>query len=118
MTELRPGSVVWVQIDPTVGREQQGAGPAVVVASGAYLRVVPGLVIVMPATTRDRGWPHHVRLTGPNMRLPKPTWAMTEQPCTISLQRISGTAGHVNEGCLRQLSGWLDDFLHRPRPLG
>lgn len=117
MTELRPGSVVWVQLDPTVGREQQGTRPAVVMASRAYLRAVPDLVIVVPATTRDRGWPHHVRLVGANLRLPKPTWAMTEQPRAISLQRITRAAGRVDDGCLQQLSGWLDDFLYRSRSI-
>ncbi|KPN48319.1 type II toxin-antitoxin system PemK/MazF family toxin [Mycobacterium intracellulare] len=115
MTELRPGSVVWVQLDPTVGREQRGTRPAVAMASRAYIRAVPDLMIVVPATTRDRRWPHHVRLAGTNLRLPKPTWAMTEQPRAISLQRVTGAAGHVDSECLRQLSRWLDDFLYRPR---
>jgi mRNA interferase MazF len=87
VTDLSPGNVVWVQFDPTVGREQRGMRSAVVVASRGYLAAVPELVIVVPATTRDRDWAHHVRLTGPRLRLPKPTWAMTEQPRTISHTR-------------------------------
>jgi mRNA interferase MazF len=115
MTDLRPGSVVWVQLDPTIGREQKGSRPAVVVASRGYIRVVPDLVIIVPATTRDRGWPHHVRLAGRQLSLPKPSWAMTEQPRAISRQRVSGDAGAVDGECLQQLSRWLDDFLYRPR---
>ncbi len=115
MTDLSPGSIIWVQLDPTVGREQQGTRPAVVIASRDYLRAVPDLAIVIPATTRDRGWPHHVRLTGTQLKLPKPSWAMTEQPRTISRQRITGAAGNVDATCLQHLSRWLDDFLHRPQ---
>ncbi len=113
MTDLSPGSVVWVQLDPTVGREQQGTRPAVVIASRGYLRAVPDLAIIVPATTRDRGWPHHIRLTGTGLKLVKPSWAMTEQLRTISRQRITGAAGNVDDACLQQLSRWLDDFLHR-----
>jgi mRNA interferase MazF len=110
--DLSPGNVVWVQFDPTVGREQHGTRPAVVVASRGYLAAVPELVIVVPATTRDRAWAHHVRLTGPRLRLPRPTWAMTEQPRTISHTRITGRAGSVESGSMRQIWRWLDDFLH------
>jgi mRNA interferase MazF len=113
VTDLSPGNVVWVQFDPTVGK-QRGTRPAVVVASRGYLEAVPELVIVVPATTRDRDWAHHVRLTGARLRLPKPTWAMTEQPRTISQTRITGRGGSVEPECLRQIGRWLDDFLHHP----
>lgn len=112
MTDLSPGNVVWVQFDPTVGREQRGTRPAVVVASRGYLAAVPDLVIAIPATTRDRGWAHHVQLTGPRLRLPRPTWAMTEQPRTISRTRITAQAGSIEPACMRQIRSWLDDFLH------
>ncbi|OHV04561.1 type II toxin-antitoxin system PemK/MazF family toxin [Mycobacterium talmoniae] len=112
MTDLSPGKVVWVQFDPRVDREQRGTRPAVVVASRGYLAAVPELVIVVPATTRDRKWAHHVRLTGAHLRLPKPTWAMTEQPRTISRRRIAGRAGRVEPACMRQIERWLEDFLH------
>jgi mRNA interferase MazF len=39
---------------------------------------------------------------------------MTEQPRTISHTRITGRAGSVELGCMRQIERWLDDFLHHP----
>lgn len=105
--QIRPGSVVWVSLDPTVR-------PAVVVASPGYLRVVQELAIVLPATTTDRGWPHHVALSGPELHLPQTTYAMTEQPRTISRRRFTDSAGHVDEACLTALRRWLDDFLYQP----
>jgi mRNA interferase MazF len=106
--------VVWVSLDPTVGREQAGTRPAVVVASPGYLRAVQELAIVLPATTTDRGWPHHVELSGPELSLPHTTYAMTEQPRTVSRRRFTGSAGHVDEACLVTLRRWLDDFLYQP----
>jgi mRNA interferase MazF len=85
-----------------------------VVASRGYLAAVPELVIVVPATTRDRNWAHHVRLTGPRLQLPESTWAMTEQPRTISRIRITGRAGSVERERMREIGRWLDDFLHHP----
>lgn len=109
---LLPGSVVWVDLNPTVGREQAGRRPAVIVASSGYLEALTELAIVVPATTTDRGWPQHVQLTGPSVTLPRPTYAMTEQPRTVSRQRIASVAGVVDSRCLALIRRWLSDFLH------
>jgi mRNA interferase MazF len=109
---MTPGSVVWVNLDPTVGREQAGRRPAVIVASAGYLEAVTELAIVVPATTVERGWPQHVLLTGSTLTLPRPTFAMTEQPRTISRQRIASVAGNVDADCLASICRWLNDFLY------
>ena len=108
---IRRGAILWVRLDPAVGREQAGTRPAVVVAGDAYLDAVPDLAIVVPVTTTDRGWPHHVRLAGPEMRLPETSFAMTEQPRTISRGRVTGRAGEVSADTLAAITGWIEDFL-------
>jgi len=108
---LTPGMVIWVSLDPTVGREQAGTRPAVVVASAGYLRAVQELAIVVPVTTTNRRWPHHVELRGEQLALPETSYAMTEQPRTISRARITGRAGYIDEGCAFSIRQWLDDFL-------
>lgn len=112
MTEpLTRGAVVWVQPDPTRGREQAGTRPAVVLSSDGYLDAVPDLAIVIPVTTRDRGWPHHVQLAGHELNLPRASFAMTEQPRTISRDRITGHAGHADEATMDAISVWIRDFF-------
>ncbi len=108
-TPLRRGSIIWVDLNPTRGREQAGTRPAVVVASGGYLSNVPELVIVVPVTTTDRSWPHHVRIEG-QVDLPRASFAMTEQPRTIARSRITGTAGTVGAQTLADIDQWLRDF--------
>ncbi len=44
------------------------------IASDGYLANVPELVIVVPVTTTDRGWPHHVRINGPQVQLRTRAW--------------------------------------------
>ena len=112
MIAIEPGSVVWVDLNPTVGREQAGRRPAVAVASAGYLQAVTELAIVVPATTTKRAWPQHVLLTGPALELAHPTVAMTEQPRTLSRARIVDAAGRVDAGCLDQIRRWLNDFLY------
>jgi len=107
---IRRGSVIWVRLSPSQGREQDGVRPAVVICNGAYLAAVPDLVIVVPVTSRDRGWPHHVRLIGTNLKLGKNSFAMTEQPRTIDRSRITRQAGVVDATAMAEIDQWLRDF--------
>ena len=110
-SEVVRGSVVWVALDPTVGREQAGVRPAVVISSTGYLSSVRGLVVVLPITTTDRGWPHHVPVAGPGAGLDRPSFAMTEQPRTVSVERIRRVTGRVDADTADRLDLWLSDFL-------
>jgi mRNA interferase MazF len=109
-TLLHRGAAVWVNLDPTRGREQAGTRPAVVIASDGYLASVRDLVIVIPVTTRDRRWPHHVRLGGEHLALERASFAMTEQPRTIARTRITGGAGAVGPDAMAEIDQWLRDF--------
>lgn len=111
---LRRGDVLWATLDPTSGREQSGRRPVVVVAGDEYLDVVTTLVIVVPVTTTNLGWPNHVPLTGPT-GLADPSWAMTEQPRTIDRGRLHGVAGRVDAATTEAVDLHLRDFmgLHR-----
>lgn len=110
---LAPGQVVWVALSPTVGREQSGHRPALVVASPGYLAIADTLVLVVPVTTAARGWPNHVPLTGPH-GLPDPSLAMTEHLRAVSRSRITGASGAVDQRCLDHVRTWLADFLDLP----
>ena len=113
MTEepgLLRGSVAWADLHPTRGREQAGHRPVLVVASRGYLESMTTLVIVVPVTTVDCGWPNHVRLRG-RPGLAHPSWAMTEQVRTIARDRLTSAVGVVDDATLRQVDVYLQDFL-------
>jgi mRNA interferase MazF len=106
---LGPGDVVWAQPEIAVGREQAGRRPAMVVAGAGYLDTVDALAVVVPITTVDRGWPNHVEVVGAD--LGHRSWAMSEQPRTISRDRVVGRAGRVDPATLAAVRGWIADFL-------
>lgn len=108
--ELAPGVVAWAALEPVRGREQGGHRPVLVVASADYLDAVTTLAIVLPITTVDRGWPNHLPVDGPS-GLDKPSWIMTEQPRTLSRDRLTAIAGRVSADCLATTRTWLGDFL-------
>ena len=109
MTVLSPGELVWVEPEITVGREQTGRRPALVVSGTDYLSTVDTLAIVVPITSVDRGWPNHVRIDGG--ALPQDSWAMTEQVRTISRDRVVDQAGYANTATLAAVRAWIRDFL-------
>lgn len=108
--ELAPGVIAWAALEPVRGREQGGHRPVLVIASTGYLDAVTSLVIALPITTTDRGWPNHIRVDGPS-GLDRPSWIMTEQPRTLSRDRLTRIAGEISTDCLTSVRSWLGDFL-------
>ena len=108
---MRSGQVVWVDLGTTVGREQRGRRPAVVVSSSDHLAAATTLVSVVPCTTVDRGWINLVRLDTGVDGLSEPTFAMTEQVRTIARQRVVGEAGAVAQGNLAEVMAWVHRWL-------
>ncbi|CAN5381261.1 hypothetical protein BH23ACT6_BH23ACT6_26510 [soil metagenome] len=80
-----------------------------VVASQPYLDVVDTLAIVVPVTSTDRGWPNQVPIMG--IEEVGPCYAMTEQPRTLSRERLGATIGVVSEECLAEVRLWLGEFI-------
>jgi len=104
------GSVAWADLSPTRGREQAGRRPVLVVASRGYLETITTLVVVLPVTGVDRGWPNHVQLRGPH-GLDRASWAITEQIRTIARDRLTDVAGLVDDATLGDVDVYLRDFL-------
>ena len=105
---------MWAELDPVRGREQAGRRPALVIASDLYLEQADTLAIIVPVTTNDRGWPNHVLLKGPGLALEQRSFAMTEQPRTLSRDRLLDPAGTVDVATMTEIDGWLRDFLALP----
>ena len=53
------GDVVWVNMNPKAGHEQEGQRPALVLSPAAYNGKV-GLAILCPITNRIKGYPFEV----------------------------------------------------------
>lgn len=57
------GDAVWLDFNPQEGREQAGHRPALVLSPLRYNKKV-GLAIFCPITSRVKGYPFEVQLTG------------------------------------------------------
>lgn len=80
MSPIRRGDVVWADMSPTVGREQRGRRPYLVLSDERF-HSRRQLVLAVPMTSRERPWPTRVQLDASS-------WAIAEQPTTLSIDRV------------------------------
>jgi mRNA interferase MazF len=57
------GDLIWTDFDPQAGREQAGRRPALVLSPQVYQKAA-GLMICVPITSRAKGYPFEVVVTG------------------------------------------------------
>lgn len=57
-----PGDIVWIDFSPTIGTEQSGRRPALVISDHGY-NEASGRALLAPITSRVRGWPFEVALS-------------------------------------------------------
>jgi mRNA interferase MazF len=58
---LDAGGLVWIDLNPSLGKEQSGRCPAIVLTPRQY-NVRSGLCITCPITSRGRGYPFEVAI--------------------------------------------------------
>ncbi|MDR1736937.1 MAG: type II toxin-antitoxin system PemK/MazF family toxin [Oscillospiraceae bacterium] len=58
---VRQGDIIWLDLSPTVGHEQSGLRPAVVISNDFAISKT-NMVYVAPVTRSVRGFPLHVML--------------------------------------------------------
>ena len=55
------GDVIWIDLNPTVGHEQAGKHPALVLSPSSYNERT-GLVVACPMTSEKKGYPFEVEM--------------------------------------------------------
>lgn len=92
-------------LDPVVPGEQGGVRPVLVVSSGAFNRWPVGLVVVVPITSRGRGFSHHVPVSGGG--LDRASFAMPEYVRSIASRRLRRRLGAVEAASVQAVSDWI-----------
>ena len=96
------------------GGSRAGRRPALVISSDLCLEQADTLAVIVPVTTHHRGWPNHVLLKGLGLALDRQSYDMTEQPRTVTRDRLFHLAGTVDAATMTEVDGWLRDFLALP----
>jgi mRNA interferase MazF len=103
---IRQGEVWLADLGDLIppGHEQQGIGrPVLVVSTHLHNAAVRTTTIVTPITSKQRGWPTHVRLPAGSANLRHESAAMVEQLRVIDARRLSRRIGHVGPDLLDEV---------------
>jgi mRNA interferase MazF len=111
VTEIRTGDVWIAQLDPTVGHEQGGRRPVVVVSSGDFHSLPIDMTIVVPLTGTDRGLVTQPAVTSPRSGLKRTSFARPEDVRAVDATRLQRRLGSISAEELAEIRKVLRYFL-------
>lgn len=103
------GEVWLAALDPVGPGEQGGTRPVLVVSTNLFNAWPVGLVIVVPITTRDRGFAHHIGVAEGG--LDRPSFAMPEHVRSVAQRRLQRRLGAADQSTLVAVDDWLRRFI-------
>ena len=83
-------------MDPTIGHEQAGQRPALVVSVDQFNQGPAGLVIVVPLTSKGKGISLHVALDPPEGGVTMRSYVMPENIRSVSITRLDRRLGSIS----------------------
>ncbi|MFH1117687.1 MAG: type II toxin-antitoxin system PemK/MazF family toxin [Pseudomonadota bacterium] len=112
MVTVFRGDVIICDLNPTVGTEQSGVRPALVVQIDRANAVSPHIIIV-PFTTRIRRaiLPSHALIPVGAGGLTRDSVVLCEQIRVIDKRRVTRVLGHLDDLYMEQVAGALRTIL-------
>ena len=92
----RRGEVWFVSLNPTVGHEQAGRRPAVVISEDAFNSGPADLVVLLPITSTLKPIPSQIRLSPPEGGLDRESAVLCEAVRSVSRRRLIRRLGAVS----------------------
>jgi mRNA interferase MazF len=100
---VKKWSIYWTSLDPTIGSEQAGMRPSLIISNDIVNEVLP-VVTVLPLSSikkSNRIYPTEVFLPRELSLLPKDSVIMIHKIRTISKERIGPKCGDINNEKIR-----------------
>ncbi len=111
MSQPLRGEIWLVTLDPTVGREQAGRRPALVVSDDLFNQSHADLVVVLPITSKSKGIRSHVPVSPPEGGLSVQSYIKCEDVRSVSIQRLERRLGKVTARTLKEVENRLRIIL-------
>jgi mRNA interferase MazF len=90
------GEVWFADLNPTLGREQAGKRPVLVISTNDFNHGPAELVVVAPITSKKKGVPWHVAVSPPEGGLRSKSYIRCEDVRSISRARLSKRFGAIS----------------------
>jgi len=110
MAGILRGEIRWADLNPTIGREQTGLRPVLVLSHDVF-NERSGTVIAVAITSQPQqaGFPLTLELKTGNLR--KRSWAKISQIRTLSTERIGKLIGKLSQEEIVQVIEGLNEII-------
>ena len=110
MARILRGDIYWANLNPTIGHEQAGLRPVLVLSRNVFNKH-SGTVIAVAITSQPQkaGFPLTLELD--STKLPKKSWAKISQIRTLSTKRLVKKIGRANGNELDLVIEGLNEII-------
>ena len=110
MARILRGDIYWANLNPTVGHEQTGLRPVLILSHNIFNKH-SGTVIAVAITSQPQkvGFPLTLELG--DTKLPKKSWAKISQIRTLSIKRLGKKLGKANSKELELVVEGLNEII-------
>ena len=111
MTILR-GDIFEAEFNPTIGHEQSGKRPALIMSVDEYNAAGSNTVIAIPMTSKDKGIRTHIFVSAKEHKISNlDSFIICDQIRSISQKRLGKRLGSVSQITLKQVASVLQRLL-------
>jgi mRNA interferase MazF len=110
MAGILRGDILWAQLDPTIGNEQAGRRP-VLILSNTVFNERSGTVIAVAVTSQQPKAPFPLTTELACKDLPKRSWVKIGQIRTLSTQRLGRKIGKASRSDLDLIVEGLTEII-------
>jgi mRNA interferase MazF len=111
MARILRGDIFWADLNPTVGHEQSGLRPVLILSHEVFNENSETVIAVaLTSQPQKAGFPLTLELE--NLGFPKSTWVKISQIRVLSTHRLKGKMGKVSPGQLNQVIEGLLEIIN------
>ncbi len=110
MARILRGDIVWASLDPTIGHEQSGSRPVLVLSQDVFNeRSGTVIAVVLTSQKPNAGFPLTFELSDP--KLPKQSWVKISQIRVLSTERLGKKIGKASNEELEAVIEGLNEII-------
>ena len=110
MARILRGDIIWANLDPTLGHEQSGSRPVLVLSQNVFNdRSGTVIAVVLTSQQPSAGFPLTFELSDP--KLPKKSWVKISQIRVLSTERLGKKIGKASDDELEAIIEGLNEII-------
>ncbi len=110
MARILRGDIYWAELEPTVGNEQAGRRPVLIVSNDIF-NDRSGTVIAFAVTSQQPRAPFPLTVALSNHDLPKRSWVKVGQIRTLATERLGKKIGRASAEDLNLIVDGLNEII-------